>query len=205
MLNPYLKLSIPREGGLKTLVGSTVLGVLLHWKPRVEARRKLKAHFQLKVLERLTGTQVSVIKNVAYSWDNLTFAAYQDYSLTEGKSEDARFSLSGSASPFRFFVEADFVNMSRFTGLTAGLSFSPTASLKLSWLWNRYFEHANSAAAYALDFIPSGRSSLRLLHYSNGKTAARVDYHLTPHVSLALLASVHKLTPEAALLIKVDL
>lgn len=204
VLNPYLKLSVPRDGSLGTPAGNTVLGALLHWQPQVEARRKLQAHMQLKLLERVTGTQISLAKNLSCSWAGWTFAAYDEYSLTEGTSVDTRFSLAYAAAPFKGFVEADFMHMARFTGVTAGCSFSPTASLKFSWLWNRYFEHPGSAAAVSMDYLPSGRASLRLLRYSNGKTAARVDYHLTPQVSLALLATVHQLVPEASLSVKID-
>ena len=205
VLNPYLKLAVPRDGSLGAVpAGNTVFGALLHWQPQVEARCKLRAHVQLKLLERATGTQMSLAKKLVCSWAGWTFAAFDDYSLTEGRSVDTRLSLACAAAPFQGFLEADFVHMARFTGVTAGCSFSPVASLKLSCLWNRYFEHPASASAFALDYLPSGRASLRLLHYLNGKTAARLDYHLSPQLSFALLANVHRLVPEAALSIRLD-
>lgn len=196
-INPYMTISIPRSNPNLVPRGITTFGTLIHINPKVP-HHKLRANFQLAIFDRENKNDFIVKKNLSWLWRGLQFSAYNEFDATQGRTTDTRISVGYSNTAFNSYIEADFLNLNRFTGVSSGISVVPFKSFRFFGIFNKYFEFQKTAQAYGVEFAtwPSlpNQFTAKAVYYPSTMLACKLGYVFNPNLYVALMAEQH-LTP----------
>ena len=187
-LNPYLIVNFPRKGQIGVPQGSTAFGSIFHYNPK-HRTVKLTLNTQLKAAEGDRGTQVSLRKNLAIQWRQLSFSLYDDYSFNQGRSVDTRISVGANTEDHNVtgFFEADVLNLNWMTGVTYGFTVNPSRTTKLFYLCNRFFEMNTPVAAYGFEYSPSPYFGLKSVVIPWARYSAKFSSNFNENVGASLI------------------
>ena len=182
---------LPSKGSFSNTPGITVIGGIFHFDPNPYSQSNVKANIQVFHQEKDNNPIISIKKNVSWSWKTHLFSLYNEYILTEGKSVDTRLSISTRYRNLHYFFETDMINMNRLTGVSGGLSFAPSTNMRITYLFNKFFEFKQASSAASLHyFTMNNRLSYRFLYYPIiHKLSHKVDFHFNKHITANIIYS----------------
>lgn len=156
LLNPYIKLGLPKLGESTKDQKSSTLGAVFHFNHDHPYSKRFFSQFELGFDPSETGSKLSLRKKVRVDWSGTKLELFNQIEA----SKTTRITSTASILSPRFyglqgFFQANFLNFSRYTGFDLGVSYQYSRwAQAYFWTSNPDFESAGPATTVGLAYYP---------------------------------------------------
>lgn len=143
LLNPYIKLALPRLGQSTAEEKSSALGFVFHFNKNHPYSKGFTSQFELAFDPTAAGSKLSLRKKLFFDWKGAKLELYNQIEASKTTEIKSTISaLSPTVYGLQGLFQANFLNYNRYTGFDLGFSYQYSKWVR-AYFWNSNLDFEN--------------------------------------------------------------